>query len=208
MICAGQLNREITANNIELTLVLDLTNWSQKWLKIFATKQSFFLVFATDCWWIVVNISTSILECIVWELAGGGSMAVAVGISEMWQGMWDTWHLTTATCHLTPDYWHLSYYLWYYRTRWEIQCLLYTGFFTLQMLRQDILHCERVLFGSPTFLFVFTLQTYWGCSNACNWSENSENWRKKCIFLSNARHRDQVKSKVYILFVFCQDFIF
>ena len=40
--------------------------------------------------------------CIVVESAGG-SVAVAVGVSDMWEVTCDIWHLITDTWHLTPD---------------------------------------------------------------------------------------------------------
>ena len=75
--------------------------------------------------WKATMNSTSILMFIVGELAGVGSVAVAVGVSDTWQvtgdtwqvnhNMWhvthDTWHLTPDTWHLTPDTWHLIFFL-------------------------------------------------------------------------------------------------
>ena len=51
--------------------------------------------------------------CIVGELAGEGSMALAVCVSDMWHVTGNTWHLTPDTCHLTPDPWHLTRDTWY-----------------------------------------------------------------------------------------------
>ena len=53
-----------------------------------------FFVFATHCWWVLVHISSSILVCILGELAGGGFEVVAVGVSDMWHATRDTLHLT------------------------------------------------------------------------------------------------------------------
>ena len=48
-----------------------------------AKKEEEKMVFATHCVWIHVNISSSILLCIVGDLAGGGYKAVAVGLSDI-----------------------------------------------------------------------------------------------------------------------------
>ena len=66
--------------------------WSQKWYKI-AQK-----------WY---KIARQIFLCVslqtiqLW-IAGGGSMAVAVGVSDMWHVNHDMWHLT-------HDMWHLIF---------------------------------------------------------------------------------------------------
>ena len=75
-----------------------------------------------------------------------GSVAVAVGVCDMWQVTQDTWlvtcdawNMTSDTWHLTPDAWQyffIFFSFWFYCigatmcTRWEILCLLYAGFFT------------------------------------------------------------------------------
>ena len=51
--------------------------------------------------------------CIVGELAGGGSMAVAVSASDMWHVAHDMWHVTTDMWHLTPGTWHLTPNMWH-----------------------------------------------------------------------------------------------
>ena len=65
-------------------------------------------VFATHYW--LVLFETSILMCIPGELAGGRSVALAVGVSDKWQVTgytqqvtYDLWHLTLDIWHLTPD---------------------------------------------------------------------------------------------------------
>ena len=45
------------------------------------------------------------LQCTVKELAGGGSMVVAIGVSDMWQ-------VTRDVRHMTPYTWHLTSYTW------------------------------------------------------------------------------------------------
>ena len=102
---------------------------------------------------------------IVWELAGGGSVPVTVGISAMWQvtrntrhmtlDMWnmnlDIWHMTRDSWHLTHDTWFSFFWegggiLLYWcigatiRTHQEIQCLPYAGF---------------LYFGLKIILFIF-----------------------------------------------------
>ena len=48
------------------------------------------------------SLWTSLL-CIVAELTGGGSVAVAVGVSDRWQVTLDTWQVTHDTWHVTHD---------------------------------------------------------------------------------------------------------
>ena len=59
-----------------------------------------FLGFGFLSWW------TSLL-CIVGELAGAWSMAVAVGHGDMWQVTCDMWHMICDTWHVTRDSWKL-----------------------------------------------------------------------------------------------------
>ena len=58
----------------ERTLVSDLAILAHKWSKIY------------------VKITSSILLCIVGELAGGGSVAVTLVTCDRWQVTQDTWH--------------------------------------------------------------------------------------------------------------------
>ena len=83
--------------------------------------------------------------------SGGGSVAVAVGASDMWQVTGDTqhltpdtWHLTSDTSRLTFDTWQMTYENWHVTPsiiflnwlvllfhppiRWEIQCPPYAIF--------------------------------------------------------------------------------
>ena len=62
----------------------------------------------------MVKISISTVLCLLGELAWGGSMAVALGLSDMWQVTGDTrhrtrdeWYVTHDTWHVTPDMWSL-----------------------------------------------------------------------------------------------------
>ena len=104
-------------------------------------------IFGTPCGWVGVKISSSILLCILGELAG----AVSFDIFDMWHAtrdMWHVpcymWHVTCDMWHLTPDTWHLTPIIFWnrffkilkcfcidatIRTCWEIQCLPYAGFF-------------------------------------------------------------------------------
>ena len=52
----------------------------------------------------------TMLLCIVGELAGGGIITVAVGVSDRWQVTRHTWHLTS-------DTWHL--FIWFFDQRWK-----------------------------------------------------------------------------------------
>ena len=103
--------------------------------------------------WVFGSLQTSLL-CIMGELAGGGSLAVAVGVDrwhathDTWHVKNDTWHMASDTWHLTPDMWHLTRDPWqiilffsYFlsvtvsfgisatiRTHREIYCVRYAGF--------------------------------------------------------------------------------
>ena len=56
------------------------------------------------------------------ELAGGGFLLVAVGVSDMWEVTGDTRHMTHHTCnmthdrwkrHMTFDAWHMTHVMWH-----------------------------------------------------------------------------------------------
>ena len=82
------------------------------------------------------------LLCLMGELAWGGTVAVAVGVSDTWQVTGDTQHVTHDTWNVTSKTWHVTHNLFFFffsvlvrfgigatiRTRRENLCLLYTGF--------------------------------------------------------------------------------
>ena len=54
-----------------------------------------------------------------WELAGRGSVALAVNLSDMWQVTGDRWHATGDSCqvtgntrHMTGDMWQVTGEMW------------------------------------------------------------------------------------------------
>ena len=53
------------------------------------------------------------LVCILGELTGGGSLTVAVSVSDRWQVTRNTWHVTHETWHLTPAKWHVICDTWH-----------------------------------------------------------------------------------------------
>ena len=53
---------------------------------------------------------------IVWELAGGGSVAVVVDVSDMWPVSGDRWHATRDRWQMTVDIWQLTC------DRWHMTC--------------------------------------------------------------------------------------
>ena len=57
---------------------------------------------------VLVSLWTLLL-CITGELAGQGSVAVAVGISDRWQVTRSKRHMTNDTWHVTPDIWHVNH---------------------------------------------------------------------------------------------------
>ena len=59
------------------------------------------------CW-----SSRNILLCIMGQLAGGGTMALAVGFSDMWQVKRNTRHATHDTWHVTHDLWLVTCDTW------------------------------------------------------------------------------------------------
>ena len=96
------------------------------------------LIFGS-CWWIVIKFSSSILLCILGELAGGSPWLwlLALVTSDRWQVTPDTWRL-----HLTPDTWNVTADTYFFFksnqfkknfgaiicTRWEILYLPYAEF--------------------------------------------------------------------------------
>ena len=94
---------------------------------------SFDLVLLFEFIWVLGSFQTSLL-CLVGELAGGQSVAMAFGISNKWQVRCDMWHVICDMWHLTCDTWpvtHDFFFAFSVRfgigaticTRWEIQCL-------------------------------------------------------------------------------------
>ena len=75
--------KDILGKSDERTWVSEFAIFAQKLSKIVARKNLIFCFFATHCRWVQVQISCSILPCIVGDLAGGGSVTVAVGVSDM-----------------------------------------------------------------------------------------------------------------------------
>ena len=102
-----QLQKDFLGKSNKITLVSEFRNLPQKILKIAARKELDWWVFAIHCCWVEVKISKSILPGILGQLARRGSVAVAVGVSEMWQVTHNTWHLTPDTWHVTHDARHL-----------------------------------------------------------------------------------------------------
>ena len=58
------------------------------------------------------SLQTSLLY-IEGKLAGGGFVAVAVGVSDRWQVTGDRWRATHETWHITCDMWHMTWYTWH-----------------------------------------------------------------------------------------------
>ena len=74
--------------------------------KIFGKLERFF-GFWFCIWFFGSVLMNQSLLCIVGELAGGGSVAVAVCVGDMWQVTCDTWYLT-------PDTWHKLLFLFFF----------------------------------------------------------------------------------------------
>ena len=107
--------------------IFAIWNLDQKWTQTAPRKKGRFF-------WSLQTI----LLFIVQELAEGGSIAVAVGISDMWQvtcNMW-MWQIT-----FVNDTWLLTHYTFLgflcigatIGTHQEIQCLLYAGLFLYKL---------------------------------------------------------------------------
>ena len=71
---------------------------------VFAISQIFRV---SNFWGGFGSLQTNLLFIMV-ELAGGRSVAVAVGVIYRWQVAHDILHVTHDTWHLTPDTWHLK----------------------------------------------------------------------------------------------------
>ena len=80
----------------------------------------------------------------MWGLAGGMSMAVTAGASDMWQ---NTWNMTHDTYHMMYDTWHMIRFFWIifillvllsaYAERFSASCM--QDFF-IQSLKKTIMH--------------------------------------------------------------------
>ena len=55
-----------------------------------------------------------VIASTVGELAGEGSLDVAVSISDKWHVTRNIWHMTLETWHVTPDTWHMTWF--YFKT--------------------------------------------------------------------------------------------
>ena len=84
--------------NYDRTLVSEFEMLAQTWLKIATLIKVDLWVFATHCSWFQVKISSSIRLCILGELAEGGSMAVALGVSDMQQVTRNMYNLIFLVC--------------------------------------------------------------------------------------------------------------
>ena len=117
-------------------MVLHIEILAQKWLTINPQK----LFFGSS--WII-------LLCVVWELAAGGSVVVAVGVSNMWQMTRDIWHITHDTWHLTPDTWHLS------PDTWHVTCDTWHLKPDTWHLTPDTWHMTHDIWHVTTFFYFF-----------------------------------------------------
>ena len=86
--------------------------------------------------------SLFLLHTSLGELAGGGSVAVAVGVSDIWQVMRNMWHVRCYTWNVTHDYIFFPSHFGTgatIRTRQEIQCLPHARFFFLYFIGWNML---------------------------------------------------------------------
>ena len=124
----GQLQKYFSWKSDEINVVSKFVTFlSKEGLKLYAKTVGFYIFyFLFNCPFM------SHLTVHSQELAGGGSMAVTVGISDMWQVTGDTQHMTPDTWHLTPDLKNKFIYFFGIGaticTHQEIQCLLCAGF--------------------------------------------------------------------------------
>ena len=65
-------------------------------------KKNVFSPWKSHLWW-------ASLLCIVGELEGGGSLAVAVGVGVTCHVSCVTWHLACAMWHVTRNIWHVTH---------------------------------------------------------------------------------------------------
>ena len=123
------------------------------WFKSYRVLINTSWLFILFLWMSDYSHYQSLLPYILWELAGGGLMAVALDDSDMWpvtlDETCDTWHLTHDTLHMTPDTWHLSYKV---------------NFFNLSKTQQK---CKIPLFQIYFRIFFF-FQIFFFKSEICN----------------------------------------
>ena len=63
------------------------------------------------------------LLCLMGELEGRGSVAVAVGHSDRWQVAGDIWHMTCDTINVTCDMWNMTHDAWHMTLdMWNVTC--------------------------------------------------------------------------------------
>ena len=128
-------------------------------------KTSFFCAFAILCWSNYVKSSTSIIRCTVAELAERESLAVAVGVTDMWLVTQNMWHVTLGTWHMTCD--TLMFFVYFC---WFLTSLLLSAdvkrfrvpLCRIFFARSEIL--RRNIFNSASLLCLFDKQTegIWG----------------------------------------------
>ena len=78
------------------------------------------------------SLQTSLM-LIVGESAGGGYVAVAVGVSNRWQVTGDRWQETRNTWHLTHYMWHLTPATWHHFLFYFIFYFIFFGFVLVVM---------------------------------------------------------------------------
>ena len=110
-----------------------------------------FLIF----FWDFGSLQASLL-CIVGDLAGRGSVAVAVGVSDRWHSIGDTWHLTHGMWHVTHDFFlpFLSVSSRFgigatIRAHQEIQCLPYARLLGMVFFRCGFIAAEAWCCNQP-----------------------------------------------------------
>ena len=102
----------------------------------------------------------TILLYIVWELAGGGSVAVSVGVNYMWQVKCNTRYMTHDTGYFKSDTWpmkhdtgHLTPYTWNLILK-RVNCIGAT------ILTRQVTRCLPYVFFFFFFFSLFSVSVF------------------------------------------------
>ena len=94
-------------------------------------------------------------------IAGGGSVAVAIGVSERWQVTRDMWHVTPDTWHVTPDTRHVHFCPFLSFLVLVIQSLSYAVFLFLKTCFCTHISPSKMYYFQTVRIFLWQFMTTW-----------------------------------------------